>query len=101
MFETLGAHWPPGRQYVEQGYRTMSFPFERISSPALRLEHWWTLAQLTGYMRSWSAAARYVEATGIDPVAEVERTLRSLWGDPDQTYPIVWPLAMLAGRVGD
>jgi SAM-dependent methyltransferase len=99
MFDTLGAYWPPGREHVERGYRTIPFPFERISPPSLRLEYSWPLAQLIGYMRSWSATARYLEATGVDPVTEVEHALRGSWGDSQQARPIAWPLAMLAGRV--
>lgn len=99
MFETLGSYWPPERRYVNEEYRTIPFPFERIPSPAFALEEQWTLSQVAGYMRTWSSTTRYVAAHGDDPVVPVERELGELWGDPTQPKRITWPLIVLAGRV--
>ena len=98
MHDDVGAYWPPERKYVDDEYRTIPFPFERISAPAITLENDWTLDQILGYMRTMSATARYIKATGIDPVAPVEREMRVLWGNPGPRR-IVWPLIVLAGRV--
>jgi SAM-dependent methyltransferase len=99
MYETLGDDWPPERQLVEQEYRTIPFPFERLDSPRLSIEEQWTPEQVAGYARSWSATARYVAARGGDPVTGLEAELRELWGDSTQRRTIRWPLVLLAGRV--
>ncbi len=99
MYETLGENWPPERQYVEQEYRTIPFPFPRLESPRLELVEHWTLDQVAGYARSWSATALYVAAHGADPVVELERELRAIWGDPAERRTITWPLILLTGRV--
>ena len=99
MFETLRDDWPPGRQFVEQNYRTIPFPFQRITAPALKLEREWTLDEVTGYARSWSASARYIKRLGVDPVGDIEARLRRTWADPTERRTIRWPLAVLAGRV--
>lgn len=99
MFETLRGYWPPERRYVDEGYRSIPFPFERIDSPELRLDDEWPLSQLTGYMRTWSATARYRKQLGVDPVVAVAQQLRGLWGDPDDRRAITWPLVVFAGRV--
>lgn len=99
MFETLRGYWPPERRHVDTGYRGIPFPFERLEAPTLRLDERWPLAQLTGYMRTWSATARYRRQHGVDPVVEVERELRAVWGDPEDRRAISWPLVVLAGRV--
>jgi hypothetical protein len=99
MFETLRGYWPPERWHVDTGYRGIPFPFERIDAPVLHLDERWTLSQLTGYMRTWSATARYRKQHGIDPVIEVERDLRAIWGDPEERRAITWPIVVLAGRV--
>ena len=99
MFETLRGYWPPERWHVDQGYRSIPFPFERIEAPVLRLDERWPLAQLIGYMRTWSATARYRKQHGVDPVVAVERELRAVWGEPEERRPISWPLVVLAGRV--
>jgi SAM-dependent methyltransferase len=99
MFETLRGYWPAERRHVDTGYRSIPFPFERIDAPVLRLDESWPLAQVTGYMRTWSATARYRKQHGVDPVVDVERDLRGIWGDPEERRAITWPLVVLAGRV--
>jgi hypothetical protein len=59
----------------------------------------WTLLQVVGFLRSWSATARLAAAEGGDPVAPVERALREVWGDPDRPVDVDWPLTVLVGRV--
>ncbi len=98
-FETLADYWPPGRRYVDEGYRSIPFPFERLPTPTLSLEDRWTLTQLTGFIRTWSATARFIEKHGSDPVPSVERELAELWTNPEEPRKIVWPLIVLAGHV--
>ena len=95
----VGPYWPPERRHVESGYRDLPFPFDPVQAPTLALRADWSLPQLLGYFRSWSATARYQEATGQDPVATLAETLMPLWGDPDTPRTIRWPLALRAGRV--
>jgi Methyltransferase domain len=98
-FETLADYWPPERRHVDEGYRSIPFPFERLAAPSLSLEERWTLGRLAGYMRSWSSTARFVAMHGEDPVLSFERELETLWPDADEPRPIIWPLTVLAGRV--
>src|SRR5690349_19273332 len=48
-FNVVGPYWPPERKLVEEGYRSIEFPFLEIKPPAFRMEVSWTLAQLLGY----------------------------------------------------
>ena len=98
MYEDVRAYWPPERRYVENEYRDIPFPFERLPVPALKLQDYWTAEQLAGYLRSMSATARYVQQNSRDPVARIEPELRAVWG-PSPTRRITWPLIVLAGRV--
>jgi SAM-dependent methyltransferase len=95
---TVGPYWPAERAHVEAGYRTLPFPFEEIAAPPFSMEAFWTLPQLLGYFRSWSATGRYSAAYGCDPVASLEEQLASLWGDAMQRRHIAWPLSLRAGR---
>ena len=99
MFETVGAYWPPERRYVDEEYRSIPFPFERTAAPAFALEEQWNLAQVAGYMRTWSATTRYVAAHQQDPIVAVGQELAGLWPDATQTKRITWPLIVLAGHV--
>jgi SAM-dependent methyltransferase len=99
MFETLGPYWPPERRYVDDEYRSIPFPFDRTPAPAFALEEHWNLEQVVGYMRTWSAATRYLAAHKDDPVIPIERELGKLWGDVTQPKRISWPLIVIAGHV--
>src|SRR5260221_58167 len=74
-FNTVGPHWPPGRKLVEEGYRTISFPFVEIAPPTFRMEVRWTLDQLLGYFSTWSSTNRYHKATGRDPLEPLSAEL--------------------------
>ena len=95
---TLGPYWPPERRLVEEGYRGMAFPFAELVPPHFAMEERWELARLLGYLRTWSATARYVDAVGADPVVAVEEQIAPLWGDPHSPRRISWPLALRVGR---
>jgi hypothetical protein len=56
------------------------------------------LAQLLGYIGTWSAVARCREVTGRDPLAELAGRLVQLWGDPATRRRVEWPLSVRAGR---
>jgi SAM-dependent methyltransferase len=97
MYRDVGAYWPPERKYVDNEYRDIPFPFERLASPAFSLEYDWTLEQVAGYLRTMSATGRYVEQHRTDPVLRVEGELRAVWGTAP-TRRITWPLIVLAGK---
>ena len=94
----IGPYWPSERHHVETGYRELHFPFERINTPNVSMQVEWNASQLTGYLRSWSATARYHEATGIDPVKELSHQLIDSLDAPSQLIKVYWPLSILAGR---
>lgn len=98
MSQDVGAYWPPERKFVDNEYRDIPFPFERLAVPPMTLEYEWTLEQIVGYLRTMSATDRYVRQNGTDPVAPVEAELKAVWGT-SPTRQITWPLVVLAGRV--
>ena len=97
--DVVGPDWPPERRHTETGYRSLPMPFPEIEPPALAMEEDWSLGQLLGYLRTWSAVTRHRARTGVDPVALVEPRLRQAWGATERRR-VVWPLAVRAGRVG-
>lgn len=97
--EVVGRYWPPERRHVESGYRDLPFPFTEIAPPAFAMTADWSLPQLLGYARSWSATGRCSEATGNDPVIELGERLAPLWGTADTTRTVTWPLALRVGRM--
>ena len=96
--QIIGPYWPAERHHVETGYRELPFPFERLHTPDFAMEVHWTLPHLLGYLRSWSACARYRDAHGIDPVDALSSQLQAHWDKDSETRRISWPLSLLTGR---
>jgi SAM-dependent methyltransferase len=96
--ETVGPYWPPERRHVESGYRTLPFPFMELASPRLEMVEHWNLAQLLGYVRTWSATQRFHDAVGRDPAEQLGQDLAPVWGDPAIRLPVQWPLILRVGR---
>jgi ubiquinone/menaquinone biosynthesis C-methylase UbiE len=97
--DIVGDYWPPERRIVEEGYRTLPFPFAELASPEFQMVHSWDLEHLIGYFGSWSSTQRYRKQNGEDPVALIADDLKAAWGDPQRTRDVVWPLNVRAGRV--
>jgi ubiquinone/menaquinone biosynthesis C-methylase UbiE len=95
---TVDAYWPPERRLVEEGYRTISFPFVEVEPPAIRMETRWTLPQLLGYYSTWSATNRFIKATGRNPLEPLAEAMARVWGDGNSPRLIVWPLSLRVGR---
>lgn len=95
---TVGAYWPPERRLVEDGYRSISFPFAEFSPPVFRMEAQWTMDQLLGYFSTWSATNRFIKANGFNPLEPLTATLSRAWGDATKPRVITWPLALRVGR---
>jgi SAM-dependent methyltransferase len=97
--KTVGPYWPPERKLVEEGYRSISFPFTELAAPVFRMETNWTLEQLIGYFSTWSATTRYIKTNGKNPLEPLADPLAREWGEPDSPRLITWPLALRVGRM--
>ena len=92
---TIEKYWMPERDLILQELKTIPFPFREIAAPRFEMKHDWTLEQMAGYMRTWSATAAYAKAIGSDPVASLEEELAPLWGPG--THVVTWPIPIRAG----
>ncbi len=96
---TVGPWWTADRALVDDGYRSVEFPFAELSPPPLAMEADWTLGDLEGYLGSWSAVARYRAERNEDPVAALHQPLARAWGPPEARRRVRWPLHIRAGHV--
>jgi SAM-dependent methyltransferase len=94
----VGPYWPMERRLVETGYSDIAFPFSEIAPEDFAMKAEWTLDELLGYLRTWSAVKRYLADQGSDPVADVEPALNKLWGEDQSRKTIRWPLKLRVGR---
>jgi len=94
----VGPYWPPERKLVEEGYRTLPFPFTEVQSPDIEMHARWTLEQLIGYFSTWSATNRFIKARGEDPLKPLAESLRRAWGSEETSRIVTWPLSLRVGR---
>ena len=99
--QTIASYWPAERRHVETGYRDLPFPFPAIEIPPQVIEMDWNLAQLIGYLNTWSAVKAAHKALGVNPVDALAQQLAEQWGDPASRKRITWPLTIRAGRLRD
>ena len=94
---TVEDYWLPERLILLDQYSTVPFPFREVTVPSFTLTCQWSLAELCGYLRTWSATAAYVAARGVDPVLPVEAALAKRWGPPETRQTVEWPLCLRVG----
>jgi ubiquinone/menaquinone biosynthesis C-methylase UbiE len=95
----VGPYWPPERKLVEEGYRSISFPFDEITTAPFRMQAHWTLEQLLGYFSTWSATNRFIKSTGQNPLPPLAGALEKVWTAPASPRAITWPLSLRVGRL--
>jgi hypothetical protein len=76
---------------------TVPFPFHEIAAPKFTLSRELTLPALIGYVRTWSATARYIAENGTAALDQLEIDLARSWGDPDASRLVEAPLYLRAG----
>ena len=90
----LDPFWPPERRIVEEGYKNINLPMKVIEGPNFQMETEWTLSQLMGYLRTWSAVKKYETEIGENPADKKYEELSILWGNPERKQKIRWPLTL-------
>ncbi len=96
--QTLGPYWMPEHRHVDTQYTELEFPFDEVPVPPYTLSAGWTLAQLLGYIHSWSATGRYVAMFGKSPTELLMDELLPLWGHPQTVREVSWALTLRIGR---
>ena len=93
----VGPYWPPERDLVDEGYRSIELPMPAISSPDFAMKAHWSVDEMLGYLLTWSSSQRYLRDCGSSPVALIEGRLRSTWGGGNRD--VIWPLYLKIGQV--
>ncbi|TCN51291.1 methyltransferase family protein [Rhodococcus sp. SMB37] len=95
----IGPYWPEERNLVDSGYADIDFPFEERPAPPMQIRKQWDLNGMLGYISTWSAVRKVVEAGKSEVLDSFAADLTELWGDPAATREVVWPINMRLGIV--
>lgn len=93
----LGKYWDPERKYIEEGYKTIPFPFNEITAPHFRIKTTWNFNQLIGYLNTWSALQHYKKANERNPLEYMLTELKEAWGD-EAEKEVHFPILLRIGR---
>ncbi len=98
--DKVGPYWPPERQYIDERYRTLPFPFAEEYAPKdFNMQLNWDLDAVCAYLATWSATHRFREKRGIDPISALRDELLTCWGAAKQTRRVNWPIYLRIGRI--
>jgi SAM-dependent methyltransferase len=96
--DVVGPYWSPGIRLVDERYQTIPFPFDEIEPPDFSMHAGWDLDALLGFLYSWSANQKFIEAHGFHPVETIREELKKAWGEPGQRLPVRWQLYFRIGH---
>ena len=93
-------YWDPERKHIDEAYGTITFPFKQERSP-IYLSHKvkWTIEQMEGYFRSWSAVQHQIRETGDNPVDALLIRLKEIWPEGN-TQEATFPIFLRVGKMG-
>jgi ubiquinone/menaquinone biosynthesis C-methylase UbiE len=100
----LGKYWDYERKYVDDNYATLLFPFSEIQTPVFTIQLEWTLEELEGYINSWSALQKFIEANQFSPVDKLIKQIQPHWSartpsEKNEKMKIVFPVYMRMGQI--
>ena len=95
--EVIGPYWDKERKLVDEQYKTVDFPFEKIEVPSFEFSFEWTSDEFLGYVSTWSSVQKYIRQNNEDPVHLIAADIQKLWGH--QRRKISFPLFVLMGYI--
>jgi SAM-dependent methyltransferase len=98
-WDVIGPYWPPERRLVEEGYRSLDFPFTEIKAPDLDIAVSWTLSDFLGYVDTWSAVGAMEKAIGPAPRNRFNQELSDAWVPAEEKRLVHWPLSLRVGFI--
>ena len=93
--DIVGPFWDPERRYLDDGYRSIPFPFEEIQTANLIMEFSWDFEHLIGYLKTWSAVKHFKNKCGYDPVDAIYGDLKTAFGE---RRVVKFPLFLRVGQ---
>jgi ubiquinone/menaquinone biosynthesis C-methylase UbiE len=95
--EIVGPFWDPERNYIDDNYTTIPFPFDEIEVKEFTNKFTWSFDQLIGYLETWSAVQHYTNKVGKNPVDDIKDALKISWEKSDKkaTFPLLLRIGKL------
>jgi ubiquinone/menaquinone biosynthesis C-methylase UbiE len=95
----VGEFWQKENKLIDNEYETVPFPFQISSTPSFQIQKQWTMNELLGHFRTWSATQKFIDKFERDPIEELRIELAKLWGKESEVKDINWKLILKVGKV--
>lgn len=96
--ECFGTYFNKNRQYLDEEYEPLPFPFREIATPEFKNTLVWTLKDLEGYFNSWSAVQKMKSELNINPVNKAIKQLRPKLKNEGK-IEVAFPVFMRLGKL--
>ncbi|AXP81918.1 Methyltransferase domain protein [Mariniflexile rhizosphaerae] len=97
---TIGAYWDKERNYIDEHYQTIPFPFDEIKTPEFTNRIYWTAEHVIGYINTWSAVKHFIKKNGFNPTDQLRSDIEKNWGF-ELRREVRFPLLLRMGIVHD
>lgn len=97
-FDTLRGYWDKERVHVDNGYKEIPFPFKTISCPLFFIETEWSLAEMVGYIETWSGVSNYEKRENHSPVPALRQEIERYWNESEKKK-IRFPVHLKMGYI--
>lgn len=94
--DIIGPYWDEERRYLDEQYKTIPFPFQKIETPQFEQTYQWTIDHLIGYLKTWSAVKHYEKAKGQNPVDLIKNELEAAFGSENK---VIFPILFRIGKL--
>jgi SAM-dependent methyltransferase len=94
--DVLGTYWDSERSYLDEGYRTIPFPFQELELPHYSSSYTWAPDELLHYLNTWSAVKHYEKKQGHNPVQQMEKQLCDAF--EGQTITVTFDILTRVGK---
>lgn len=98
--QIVGPYWDEERKQVEGHYADLFFPYDLIHlSGTYEITKDFTLADIRGYLSTWSSVKRFIEAKGYDPVPNFIEEITQFWSNRDHKLQARFPIFTKITRI--
>ncbi len=96
--DILHDYWDPERKLVEEGYKSITMPFEEVPAPVITMKAEWSCEHFIGYLSTWSALQKYIARNGKNPLVEEAEKIKTAWGN-QENRTVSWPLSIRIWKI--
>ena len=97
--DVLSEYFVEGARLVDNKYSEIKLPGVPIETKGYFMSADWNLTKMLGFIESWSGTQEYKKVNRKNPIDLISGELKQLWGNPEQTHTLRWPLFIKISRL--